>query len=166
MIALERRWASALLAGFTPPSETGLSPLPNEVDYVGTLQRMLRGSRPAARFALRAAVWIAALAPLWLWGRLVSITTLPITRRAALLGELLRHRNFVVRELALMLKLAAAMALMGTETVRARSGYDAVQGVEVESGVRTRLPVLQARDATAPDVVRESVAPPAMEIPA
>ena len=56
MTRIERRWASALLAGFTPQSDTGLAPLPDEVDYDGTLQRMWRGSRPAARFALRAAV--------------------------------------------------------------------------------------------------------------
>jgi hypothetical protein len=163
MIAVERRWARALLAGFTPPSDTGLTPLPDEVDYEGTLQRMLRGSRPAARFALRASIWLAALAPLWLWGRMVSVAKLPLTRRAALLSELLRHRSFVVRELTLMLKLAAAMALMGTESVRARSGYDAVQGVEVESGVRERrLPVLQSSGVAA----SESVPPPTVEIPA
>jgi hypothetical protein len=90
---------------------------------------------------------MAALAPLWLWGRLTTINKLASERRSQLLRELLGHRAFAVRELSLLLKLGAAMALLGTPTVRARSGYDHVQPAsKIESGLRVRLPMV-AQDA-------------------
>ena len=139
MTRLERRWAQALLESFAPVGGPGLAPLPGEVDYLGTFGALVRRARPRAAWGLRVAVWLAALAPLWLWGRLRTVTGLSRAARTALLEELLAHRSFPVRELALLLKLAAAMALLGTSSVRARSGYDHVQaGVDIESGLHPR----------------------------
>jgi hypothetical protein len=143
MMAFEKRWARQLLAAFAPTGGPGLAPLSEEVDYLGVLVRIRREATPAAAFGLRLAIWLAALAPLWLWGKLTTISKLAIERRTQLLCELLAHRAFVVRELATLLKLSAAMALLGTPSVRARSGYDHVQpAAEVESGLRVRLPLL------------------------
>jgi hypothetical protein len=145
MMAFEQRWARQLLSAFAPSGGPGLAPLHDEVDYVGVVARMRREATPLAAFGLRIAIWIAALAPLWLWGKLTTISKLAADRRTDLLRELLAHRAFVVRELATLLKLTAAMALLGTPTVRARSGYDhgaAIAEAGVESGLRVRLPVV------------------------
>jgi hypothetical protein len=145
MTRFEKRWARLLLAGFAPAGGPGLAPLPDEVDYDRAVSRMRREGTPLAAFGLRLAIWIAALAPLWLWGKLATVTVsaLAVERRAELLRELLVHRVFAVRELTLLLKLCAAMALLGTPSVRARSGYDHVQpAAEIESGLRTRLPLV------------------------
>ena len=140
MTRLERRWAQALLESFAPPGGPGLAPREGEVDYLGTMGTLARRARPRAAWALRIAIWLAALAPLWLWGRLRTVTGLSREARAALLEELLVHRSFPVREFALLLKLAAAMALLGTGSVRARSGYDHVQaGADIESGLHPRI---------------------------
>ena len=151
MMAFEKRWARHLLAAFAPPGGPGLAPAPEEVDYLGVLGRMVRGASPLAALGLRLAIWIAALAPLWLWGKLTTISKLAAERRPELLRELLGHRAFVVRELTLLLKLSAAMALLGTPSVRARSGYDqAPPAAEVDRAPRVRLP-LAPLQAAAPD---------------
>lgn len=142
MTRLERRWARAVLAAFAPPQGQGLRPRPAEVDYLHTLQRMRGQATPLAAFGLRLGVWLIALSPLWACGKLCTMAGLPAQRRAGLLSELLRHRSFVVRELTLLLKFVAAMALLGTPSVRERSGYDNVQAAaKMESGVRRRLPL-------------------------
>lgn len=140
MTRLERRWAQALLEAFAPSGGPGLAPREGEVDFLGTFGTLARRARPRAAWGLRIAVWLAALAPLWLWGRLRTVCGLSRGARAALLEELLAHRSFPVRELTLLLKLAASMALLGTNSVRARSGYDHVQAdADVESGLHPRV---------------------------
>lgn len=156
MMAFERRWARHLLAAFAPTGGLGLAPLENEVDYLAALVRMMREASPLAAVGLRLAVWMAALAPLWLWGRLTTISKLAGERRTQLLRELLSHRLFAVRELSLLLKLCAAMALLGTPSARMRSGYDDVQpAIKSESGMRPRLPIV---------AVAEPVKLPASEV--
>jgi hypothetical protein len=150
MMRFERRWAQHLLAAFAPPaSSEGLSPGPTEVDYLGVLARMRSKASPLAAIGLRLAVWLAALAPLWLWGRLTTISTLANERRPQLLRELLGHRTFAVRELTMLLKLCAAMALLGTPSVRARSGYDPLDASR-EAGARLRLPIAAVSSAPPP----------------
>jgi hypothetical protein len=140
MLSFERRWAKSLLSAFAPAGGPGLSPLENEVDYVGVLLRMKREATPLAALGMRVAIWIGALAPLWLWGKLATVTELARERRPELLRELLGHRVFAVRELTLLLKLCAAMALLGAPTVRLRSGYDHVKpAAKIETGVRLRI---------------------------
>lgn len=154
MLGFERRWAQALLEAFAPPESRGLSPEPQEVDYVAGFRRMLDSFTPRASLGLRAALWISALAPVWMQGRPRSVARLPMAGRTELLRKLLEHRSFLVRELAFLLKTSASFALMGTPSVRARSGYD--RGVtpvwEDASGSRTRLPVTGAPTATQEEV--------------
>lgn len=135
----------AVLAAFAPAKSRGLAPCPGEVDYLTTAQQMLRGSTPLATLGIRAALWMVALAPLWMWGRVRTVMGLSGRERTRLLAQLASHRSFAVRELTMLLKLTAAMALLGVPSVRQRSGYDNVQPTEkVESGVRRKLPLLHA----------------------
>ena len=155
MTGFERRWASALLSSFAPEGGPGLHPRAGEVDYLATLRTMRAQATPLAAFGLRFAVWLLALSPLWACGRLCTAARLPVERRAALLARMLRHRSFLVREMTLLLKFVAAMALLGTQSVRERSGYDAVGAPsKTESGVRRRLPLAAAA------LVPEEAAPP------
>jgi len=145
MLAFERRWAEAVLAGFAPPDGPGLAPAVGSVDYVGTVQRMMDASTRIAAWGLRIAIWIAALSPMWLLGRLRTVRTLRPAERAEALDRLLQHRFRMVRELTLLLKLSACMALFRVPALRKRSHYDRPEegtGVE-ESGerLRVRLPV-------------------------
>src|SRR5262249_18484280 len=111
MLSFEKRWAAHLLSGFAPVAGPGLAPRRGEVDYVAVLARMMRDATPVAALGLRLAIWVAALAPLWLWGKLATISKLAVERHPELLRDLLAHRLFAVRELTMLLKLCAAMAL-------------------------------------------------------
>ena len=139
MFAFERRWAHDALSAFAPEHGPGLAPSAGEVDYEAVLQRMLREVAPLARIGLRLAVWSAALAPLWVLGKFATISSLGSAHRPALLSALLTHRVFAVREFATLLKLCAAMALLGVPSVRSRSGYDDARATQPQSGVRIRL---------------------------
>lgn len=128
LFAFERRWARALLEAFAPPGGPGLAPQPGEVDYVAGIQRMLDSFTQRAALGLRVALWIGALAPVWMGARLSSIAGVPMARRTQLVQRLLSHRLFLVRELMFLIKTASSFALLGTPSVRARSNYD--RGVE------------------------------------
>jgi hypothetical protein len=163
MLSFERRWAVHLLAGFAPSNGPGLAPRRGEVDYDGVLARMMREATPIAALGLRAAIWLCALAPLWLWGKLATVSKLAADRHPEMLRELLAHRLFVVRELTMLLKLCAAMALLGAPSVRQRSGYDHVQAAKVESGLHVRLPLLDRAGALR--VRADDTAPAEIEMP-
>lgn len=149
-MGFERKWAVDLLSAFAPDSSFApdadttaaqrvLAPLPGEVDYLAMFMRMRVGATKLAALGLRAALWIVALAPLWQRGRLQTMSTLPIAARSAALSALLAHRSLIVRELALLLKLCAAMALFAAPGVRARSAYDDVnESPSNQSGLRLK----------------------------
>lgn len=156
MFGFERRWALAVLEGYAPPGTSkGLAPRAGEVEYMRALDRMMSASQRLAAFGLRVGIWIAIFSPLFLLGRLRLLSSFAIEDRAPLLDRLLRHRAFLIRELALLLKLGASFALMASPTVRARTGYDSRPGTTPldhedveESGerpIRGRLAVLRVR---------------------
>ena len=130
MTAFERRWARVALASFAPEGSDradgaqGLVPRPGEVDYLEAFETMRRGGTRLSAFGLRLAVWIATFAPIFLGRGLCTLGSLPADARPGVLSALLSSRRFVVRELVLLLKIVAAMALLGTPSVRRRSGYD------------------------------------------
>ncbi|HKU42639.1 MAG TPA: hypothetical protein VJR89_30985 [Polyangiales bacterium] len=147
MTRWERSWVVDVLAAFAPSSldVRALAPRDGEVDYLRTWRRMLQGATPLARLGMRVALCMVALAPLWLLGRFATFSKLARSERTEVLSRLLRHTSHFVRELALLLKFSAAVALLGTPSVRARSGYDNVQppaSVERDHGRRV-LPVLE-----------------------
>ena len=124
MTRWEQAWAEAVLTAFVVEGGSGLHVKQGEVDYLGALRGMRERGTALAAFGLRAAIWMVATAPLWFFGRFVMFGTLARNERTELLGRLLTHKSFAVRELTLLLKLTAAMALLGTASVRARSHYD------------------------------------------
>jgi hypothetical protein len=77
-----------------------------------------------ARIGLFLGVWMAWLAPVWMTLRLRTLGSLAPAERATILNAMSRHRSYAVRELTLLLKIVASMALLGVPSVRARSGYD------------------------------------------
>jgi hypothetical protein len=158
MTRFEQNWTADVLTAFTVDGGQGLTPRQGEVDYLGTFGRMRRGSTALAALGLRLAIWMVALAPLWALGKLATFSTLARRERCELLGRLLVHHNFAVRELTMLLKLTAAIALLGTASVRARSGYDkALARPGIDSGDRLHLTMVQAMPDTVPQ-------PPAAQV--
>lgn len=143
MTRFEQHWAAEVLTAFTAPGVPGLQPRAGEVDYLETFRRMRRGSTALAAFGLRLAVWMVAFAPVLLLGRLATFSHLARREQTELLSRMLVHRHALIRELTMLLKMAAAMALLGTASVRARSGYDTDASTKLtDSSVHLRLPVV------------------------
>lgn len=130
LFSFEKRWAAAVLEGFAPPNASGLSPKPGEADYLGVHLRILEASAPMGRLALRAAVLIAALSPLWLFQGFATMDKLSPEERSLLLSRLLRFKG-PVSELTVLLKMSASIALLGTPSIRARSGFDKIPHARV-----------------------------------
>lgn len=163
LLGFERRWARSLLEAFAPPGGAGLAPAEGEVDYVAGFERMHGSFAGRAALGMRAALWIAALSPLWMWRRPWRVTKMPIERRTRLVTELLEHSVYFVRELTFLLKSAASFALLGTASVRARSNYDRGVTPVWPAPALARLPVVHAEPPSdvPPDGVHrpESVPP-------
>ncbi|MCC6213294.1 MAG: hypothetical protein IT376_00360 [Polyangiaceae bacterium] len=124
MLTFERRAAATVLEAFAPFQEPALAVRPGEVDWSRAFESMARASSPLAAFGLRAALWIALASPLLVFGSLRSFRSLEPARRSEVIERLLVHRFYIVRELALYLKLTACMAIFSSPAVRARSNYD------------------------------------------
>lgn len=124
MLAFERRWVREILGSFAPVGSAALSPREGDVDYLRAFYDLREQARPIARLGVRLALWLVALAPVWLLGRARTLPRLSLADRQALLARLLEHRVYFVREAAFLLKLTACVALFASEALRAQSGYD------------------------------------------
>ncbi|MBX3273352.1 MAG: hypothetical protein KF729_24020 [Sandaracinaceae bacterium] len=118
------RWAAVVMSGFVVAGGPGLAVAPGEIDWLGGTRDFLERASAKGRLGVRVGLLLAMSAPLWCWGRLTTAARLSPEERARLLAELLSHRVFFVRELMLLLKLVACMALLRPAAVRARTGYD------------------------------------------
>lgn len=123
MIAVEQRWTRLVLSSFAG-SSAGFTVREDEVDYLAGAQRFMSAASEKACLGLRLAVVLVMTAPLWLWGRFTSLASLAPEERSRLMDELSHHRFFPVRELCLLLKLVACMAIFRSPAARARSGFD------------------------------------------
>ena len=143
MTRIEQLWTSDVLTAFTQDEVQGLTPSPGEVDYLRAFRKMRNGSTALCAFGLRVAIWMVAFAPLWLLGRFATFSALARSERTQLLSRLLAHKSFAVRDLTLLLKLTAAMAIFGTASIRTRTGHDADSPARAEHDARRQLTVLQ-----------------------
>jgi hypothetical protein len=166
LLPIERRFAQAVLEGFAPTTtRDGLAPLEGEVDYVAAFTGIADSGTDRARVGIRAALWLVALAPIWLGITFSTMAGLPQEKRAAILDRMLNSSAFIPRELALLIKISAAFALMSTRSIRARTNYDRKAGqasvlyepVLAKSPLATKkparaLPVLVTNRASNPGV--------------
>jgi hypothetical protein len=127
MRAFERRWVHDILSSFAPQGGPELAPRAGEVEYFPTFAGLHQSARGIARVGFRAALWLVALAPIWLLRRGCTFGKLALEERQALLGRLLDHPVYAVREAAFLLKFCACLALFASDDLRARSGYDGRQ---------------------------------------
>lgn len=139
MTGFGERWASVVLASFAPARAGGVV-REGEVDWASAWRTFVAGLSAKARLGAWLALFIAISAPLWAHGRVASLARLSWEARARAMDALLAHRLYLVRELVLMLKVCACMAMFRSGEVRARTGYDLP-----ERGLR--LPVLRTEAA-------------------
>lgn len=135
----EKRWLQAIMEGFAPPTSTvGLAPQPGEVDYARAFEELNAHASPVAQAGLRAAIHLLGTAPMWTATKAATMDQLPVEERTALLSRLVSHPQLLVRELTWLLKVQGSMALLGTPSIRARSGYDRGRAEKTPVRLRTK----------------------------
>jgi hypothetical protein len=116
----ETRWAEAEMGAIFPGSSTeGLADIRNL--GVGAFLQEVMGAEPfKAALGLRLAIWMVALAPLLVLGRLATIAGRKLPDREAVVTRLGGNRSYVVRSLVFILKTMGALLYAGDPAVRAR----------------------------------------------
>lgn len=139
---LEVFWAGLVLPSFAG-SDAGFTVREGEVDYLAGLARFMGSASEKAKLGIRFAFFLAVTTPVWVGGRLRGFASLSPTERSEHLDAMSRHRIFLVRELCLLLKLIACMAIFRAPSTRARTGYDGDELASRAARPRRALPVLR-----------------------
>jgi hypothetical protein len=117
---VELGWAEAALGAIFPgSSEVGLDGI-GSMDVRGFLESLCRAVPLKAALGLRLAVWVVALAPLFVLARFATIRDLELAEREALVGKLMTSPLYGVRSVVMILKTFGAMLYAGHARVRAR----------------------------------------------
>jgi hypothetical protein len=154
---LEAHWARLVLPSFTG-TRHGFTATDQDVDYLEGLRRFLSKASDKSRLGIRVAFFLVVTAPLWLGGRFSGFASLSWDERAELLDRMSRHRVFFVRELCLLLKLIACMAIFRTPGMRERTDYDAPPAAREASARRRALPVLRHESGDYPTGTADFIA--------
>jgi hypothetical protein len=123
--SIERSLAPVVLSSFAPLAlPNGFSIGVNEVDWISGLERFLKTASDKARLGIAVALVAFFFSPLFVLGRFHTLAKASNQERAAAMERLLDHRFFLVREMALLVKLVACMAMFRVTSLRERTGYD------------------------------------------
>ena len=116
----EHRWAETAMGAIFPGSaESGLRDI-RAMDVRAFLRQLMRSVPFQAALGLRAAVWLVALAPLFVLGRFTTIVGLAVADRERVVATLAVNKSYVVRSLVFILKSMGALLYAGDAGVRAR----------------------------------------------
>ncbi len=117
---LEITWAEAAMGAIFPGSrDAGLTDI-RAMDLRGFLAQVMATVPFQAALGLRLAVWIVALAPLFVLRRFATIAGLDQAGREKVIEKLLVNRSYPVRSLVMILKTIGALLYAGDDAVRAR----------------------------------------------
>ncbi len=120
MTKVERGWARAALGAIYPSGACDALPMGVcEFDVEGFLDDLFQRIPLQAVLGLRVAVWIVALAPVFLLGRVVTIVRLSEEERQAVVARLLSSTIYSVRQLVVALKATGGLFYGGVGAVRA-----------------------------------------------
>jgi hypothetical protein len=120
LTALEMAWAEAALGAIFPGShDAGLAGI-GGMDVRGYLAEVCWRLPLKAVVGLRLAIWIVALAPLFVVARFATIRSLAQPDRERVVAVLVAHPAYALRSLVLILKTIGALLYAGDERVRAR----------------------------------------------
>lgn len=150
LTSIERSLAPVVLSSFAPLAlPSGFSIGANEVDWNEGLDRFLSAASDKARLGIVVSMITFFFAPVFTLGRLCTLARASAEERAEAMVRLLDHRWFIVREMALLVKLVACMAMFRVSSLRARTSYDdpahdAAKTAPPRETGRTHLRVLAA----------------------
>ena len=120
MTRTEVRWARAAFGAIFPKGAserfpTGIA----DLDVEGFLVDIRSRAPLKAALGLRLAIWVCALAPLFVIGKLATIASLDEPSRETVMKRLLQSPNYAVRQLVIFLKTIGALLWASAPAVRA-----------------------------------------------
>ncbi len=117
---VERRWAEAALSAIFPGSpELGFRGIAS-MNVTGHLAHVMDRLPLQAAAGVRLAIWVVALAPLFVVGRFTVLARLSPGDRERVLVRLGASRVYALRSLVVLLKAIGALLYAGDAGVRAR----------------------------------------------
>lgn len=120
LTTFESRWAEAAFGAIFPGStDQGLADI-RAMDLQGFLRQLFVAVPLQAAVGLRAAIWLVALAPLFVLGRFATVSSLVQADREVLVARLVASNSYVVRSLVLILKTMGALLYAGDDRVRGK----------------------------------------------
>ncbi len=117
---MEVGWATAEFGTIFPGSDEQGVPGIATMDIAGFLAEVCRQVPLKAALGLRIAIWIVALAPLFILGRFVTFASLATPDREKVLDTLLASKSYPIRSLVMILKTMGALLYGADPVVRAR----------------------------------------------
>jgi len=148
LTSMELRWARAAMGAIFPPGGGGTIPVgAGHLDVDGFLVALVGELPLRAGLGIRAAIWMCALAPLWVLRRPKLLADLDAEPRLRVVTALFQSSSYVVRQLVLLLKVFGALLFASAPAVRA-----AMFPAPASSGRRLAAPPRRPGDAHARDV--------------
>ena len=120
LTTIEMGWARAALQATFADRERGVRVPFERLDLEATIDETLRFIPWRSGMGLRIAIWMIALAPLWLMLRVATLTSLAAADRERVLARLIAHRVYFVRQLALLFKAFGALWVFRDAGLRAQ----------------------------------------------
>ncbi len=117
---MEVRWATAEFGTIFPGSDAAGVPSIGTMDIAGFLAEVCRGVPLKAAMGLRIAIWIVALAPIFVLSRFATFASLATPERERVLDTLLASKSYPIRSLVMILKTMGALLYGADPIVRAR----------------------------------------------
>ncbi len=114
LLGFEQRWIQKLSSAFFFVPEEHIAHTNwvhlSRVDFAGSFVRVSQVSTPQARLAMRLALWIIALLPVFQGMRPRLFISLTAQAQSEKLNVWLNSRNFLLRELCMLLKVVASFS--------------------------------------------------------
>ncbi len=124
----EVRWAGLAVTAIFPDADG--------IELAVPLERLMAGAPPRAVLGVRAAIWLAYFAPLFVLRRARTLEGIEASARPRVIGALLASPLYAVRQLALLLKMLGAFVVACVPSVRAELVSRRVAPPPLESGPR------------------------------
>jgi hypothetical protein len=120
LMRFERQWAVAALEAIFPgSSDIGLSDI-RAMNLDGFLRELMARLPFRAALGVRLAVWLVALAPLFVLLRFATIARLTLEDRERVIATLVVSESYAMRSLVLVLKAMGALLYAADDGVRTR----------------------------------------------
>jgi len=139
LTGIEKRWLRSALAALIPAGANRRFPLGAlETGALKLGEDMLAQSPLLAALGVRAAIWVAYLFPLFVVGKLKTLSGLSPDEQDRYLNRLYDHPLYLIRQTILLLKSVACLSYLADDRVREALGMMRPRNLPIGPAVLTK----------------------------